>query len=349
MPTVKADLVVLGSGISASIAYTVASRRNLNVLAIDPSFRTSYPLIIEEVNLKNSSKRIGISKLPILTPNHKLYIDKASCVCYNMQTNTLKSGDYLKKIVAYETPEEYQLLWPLYWYDSKTLCYNALYTLFKNGVLSSPQHIVSNVRVIDVERKLVVLSNGLQVLYNRLIYTWPLDRVLYYIKCTSHYCKKIHQLLNTLRLRAIGVFILILILKHKSMQDIRNEKSIAMFIHATKASRMHTTLLIPLNNGITLLYSIASFSNRYPLLPGIVEKLYSELRKFKILTEFSTVIHEIPITYLYGVLNKPDTALVNELKEIFIAEYNFELFGRVAEWREYALSELLNRKPKLLS
>ena len=127
------------------------------------------------------------------------------------------------------------------------------------------------------------------------------------------------------------------------------EKNIVKFIHATKASRMHTTLLIPLNDDTTLLYTITSFSNKYPLLPGIVEKLYSELRKFKILTEFDKVVHEIPITYLYGILSKPDTTLISELEEVLINEYNIELFGRIAEWHEYNVSELLNRKPRLLN
>ena len=340
---------MLGSGLSASIAYTAASRKNLNILVVDPNPRTNYPLIIEELDLGNSRKRIGILKLPILTSNHELCIDKTLCICHSIQVNTLKSGDYLKKVVAYENPEEYQLSWPLYWCDNKTLCYNTLYTLFKNGTLLSPQHIVSNVRIIDLERKLIVLSNGLQILYEKLIYTWPLDRILYYIKCSSRSCEIIYRLLNTLRLHAIGIFILILIFKHKDRKDIYKEKNIITFIHATKASRMHTTLLIPLNDDVTLLYTITSFSNKYPLLPGIVEKLYSELRKFRVLTEFDIVIHEIPITYLYGVLSKPDSTLIGELSDILINEYNIELFGRVAEWHEYTVSELLNRKPRLLN
>jgi len=337
---------VLGSGLSASIVYTHAFNKNLNTVVIDPNPRTNYPLIIEELDLGGLGKRIGISKLPILTSNCEVCTDKTSCICYNVQVNTLKSGDYLKKIVAYENPEEYQLPWPLYWYNNRTLCYNTLYSLFKSSSVLSPQHMIANVRVIDIERKLIVLSNGLRILYNRLVYTWPLDRILYYIKCSSYSCGKIYQLLNALRLRAIGMFILVLISKYRNAS---REKSIVEFIHATKASRMHTALLIPLDDSVRLLYAITSFSNRYPLLPGIVEKLYSELRKFKILTEFDMVIHEMPITYLYGVLSKLDIALLDELREVLINEYNIELFGRVAEWYEYSLSELLSRKPRLLS
>ncbi len=340
MPELKVDVAILGSGLSASVAQALAQHNGLKTIAIDPSPRRRYPYT-EQLNTELIRKPLIILRRPILVSPHNRCFER-NCVCTNLETEVIKDGDYGRKLVAFEDPIYYQTPWPLRWQTGSILCYDPLVTALNE--FTTLNYMITNVRIIDLERKLIMLTNGLSVRYRKLIYTWPLDRILYYIKCSTEYRKKLEDILRELNLHAIGIFILILITRPS---DKVVTTSIMRFIHATRASRMHTVLSIPISTDLRLLYVMTSFSNTHPLLPGITEKLYSELRKHKILSDQGAIIHESPVVNRYGILSVADRSLIEELRRL-LSENDIELFGRVAEWQEMSVLDIINRKPTFI-
>ncbi len=340
MPELKVDIAILGSGISASIAQVLAQHSGLKAIAIDPSPRRRYPHT-EQLSTKLIQKSLAILRIPILVPPHSRCSEK-TCICSNLETEVIRDGDYSRKLVAFEEPSHYQTPWLLRWQTGSTLCYDPFITALDE--FTTLNHMIANVRVIDLKHKLIILTNGLSVRYRKLVYTWPLDRILYYIRCPTEYRKKLESTLHELNLRAIGIFTLILVVRPCDKVTIT---SITRFIHATRASRMHTALSIPIDPSFRLLYVMTSFSDTYPLLPGITEKLYSELRKHRILTNQRAIIHEMPIVNSYAILSTIKQSLIEELRNL-LSELDVELFGRVAEWQEMSVLDVIARKPTFI-
>ncbi len=340
MPELKVDIAILGSGLSASVAQVLAQRNGLKTITVDPSPRRRYPYT-EQLSIGPTWKPLTVLRIPILVPPHNRCSEE-TCICSSLETRVIKDGDYNRKVVAFEEPTRYQTPWLLRWQASSTLCYDPLITALDESAAFN--HMIANVRVIDLERRLMMLTNGLSIRYRRLVYTWPLDRILYYVKCSEECRKNLENMLHELNLRAIGIFTLILIAR--PCDEIATT-SITRFVHATRASRMHTVLSIPIDSDLRLLYVMTSFSSTYPLLPGITEKLYSELRRHKVLTDQRVILHESPSVSSYGILSTVDRDLMKELHRL-LSEFDVELFGRVAEWQEISIRDTITRKPTFL-
>lgn len=324
-------MAVVGSGLAALTALAVARASGATAIAIDASYRDGgYLQVIE-----------GVAPVP----KAPLFLDEADAralnslgievECLDVEVDVVKHGDYNSKTLGF-SEVNVQRNWFTWWIESKRLCISL--DLFNNlkRVFGLPKdrpiHIASNIRKIDLSKNVLALSCGSAVKYRKLVYTWPLThlpRLVY----PRDYGYKIDELVKGLGIDFVSLYMLTALLPRREAES----DAIEIYVHSTKASKMHTAIVTPAQ-GISALYAITSYSKRYPLVAGINEKLLSELRKHRIATP-KEIIGRHSLNIVFGLINKPHTSLkpLAQLLETF----NVYLFGRVAQWREYSVGEML--------
>ncbi len=333
---VEVELLVFGSGVAALTVIAVAKRRGLRTLVVDPdpSFGASIAYSTE--------RDIAIQRVPVLLTLQELEalsIPKSCALELNVEPIVLKEGDYRAKVCGYSS-KQYQTPWPLRWVEKRDTLYyvpnlldyvvNVL-GLSRKDILS---HVVSNLRVIDLSKRVAVLSLGTIIRFRNAVWTWPCDTLF------RHLAKRDREELSELsknleELEFVGMHIL-------SVASIEHRKP-TMYIHATKASRMHTAITIPISDNISLTYAITSFSRSYPLLPGITEKLLSELRRFHIVDVKKIAVERV-YTTMYGAL--PEGVTLEKLVEELQCR-GLILWGRLALLREISVVDIIGCTEKI--
>ncbi|MDK6027780.1 hypothetical protein QPL79_00120 [Ignisphaera sp. 4213-co] len=328
---INVDIAIIGSGVAALRMYKDASEQGFSTLLIDIG-----PL---GGSLSSIGALYKFPKIPILFDYdiRKLF-DKCNFMCYSTKLYTIKTGSIIDKIKGFEKFEA-QRLWIFELLNKKELCFinDVISCIISTLKLSheSIKKIEGNVRRIYVDSRTIMLSTGLVIKYKELVYTWPLTMLGDLIVTKNKELKLfLDKLVNELKYSSL--FIRSYIVEERN----DNENVISLYIHATKASRLHTIIKIPLAKNTHLFYAITSYSKNYPLLPGIGEKIDSELRKHKLFTNITKILEFNNINIVYGVLNKIDKELINLIKNALLP-YNIKLFGRVAEWIEYDIPTII--------
>lgn len=331
---IEVEVLVIGSGIAALKAIQTAKDCNRKALAVDFSYSDGgYTQIINSIyRVLKAPLFINIDDVIFF---NNLGIEVS---CFENNTTILKEGDYIAKTLGY-TSIDIQKNWFLEWVNRRKLCFHSnLFEELKKALgfeQSKSIHIPSNIRKIDVEKKIAVLTSGELIKYRKLIYTWPLPSLpkLLYPKYIENL---VNEAIKNLKLVNIPAYILTLTLPKEN-----NEENIKMYIHSTKASRMHTAITLNTEN-TKLLYIITTYSKNYPLLPGINEKLLSEIRKFKI-ASLKKIIKEYGLNIAYALINKIDKQKIIETEQK-LTNHDIQFFGRLGQWKEQTVKEILQNK-----
>ena len=340
---IERDLAIIGSGIAAICVISLAIEHRITYIAIDPD-----PL---EGGIVASllSTPVPRPRVPVLLNREEINFlginrYEHAYICSDLKIQILKRGDYETKIKAY-TKTEIQKPWFIRWIHESYLCFIPnIVNIIKNtlNVRVSRIHVISNIRRIDVDKRIIVTNTGNIIRYKRLVYTWPLDTLLNYLYTRNEILyHKLSNIIKQLNLKPIGIYLLNLFTPY-----IPKYEKLTITLHETKASRIHTVISIPLGN-IVLHYLFTSFSENHPPLAGLSEKIYSEIRKHK-LFDISLVQDEYPIVTRYGILNRVSSSLIKELSDSLF-EQNIILFGRLALWNEISILSLVSKERKNLN
>jgi protoporphyrinogen oxidase len=331
----KMNVVIVGSGIAALKTYTTAyNRKNIDTLIVDIN-----PIggLLASIGL--------IYKYPIAP----IFIDQdavtlfhnCNFTCHPIEVHILKEGNILDKVKGF-APFDVQRLWLYELAKKKIACFSLqLYECILkmlNLNAGTIRRVHDSIRKIDVVNQIVTTSQGFILKYENLIYTWPLDLLIKTITNTKS--SSMLTLLNsvTARLKYVSIYIRSYIIYERIPEE--KEQKLKLYFHGTRASRVHTIIKIPMGKYKALLYALTSYSEYYPLLPGIGDKIHSELRKHRIITSSTQVLDYNDVNVVYGFLNILPREVLKEVCEE-LRKHNIVLFGRVAEWKEYDVPSLL--------
>jgi hypothetical protein len=332
------DVAIIGSGVAALKVYSILFHsRNLNPLIIDFS-----PLggILASANFVYKYPRIPI----FIDSNIINLFTTCNPLCYHLEVCILKEGDIIDKIKGF-APFDVQRLWIYELAEKKTACFlphlsKCILALLNVGN-ETIRRVRDSIRKVDITNKVIATLQGLTFRYKSLIYTWPLDLLMKIISNIND--PSISALINDVinKAKYVSIYTRSYVIYEKSSKY--DEPKIELYLHGTKASRVHTIIKIPIANNITLLYALTSYSEYYPLLPGIGDKIHSELKRHKVLTPSMQVLDYSDTNIVYGFLNTLPEEALEKVKEK-LQGYNIMLFGRIAEWREYDVPSLLFKR-----
>jgi len=320
MEALNVDLLVLGSSLSSLVAIQDSSVRQLSILVIDIKPRIGG--LLSTITTVAGS----ISLVPIVTPPST---SVAQGLALRSKLIVLKEGDYESKVHGYEAPNLYQGSWFVTWRKLFNAPEVKIVTDSSTVLpkLAKPR-IVTNIRRIDAEKRVALLSNGLVIKYRALLSSWPLDTLLTRLSTIPKACRSLQT-----NLRSVPIHVSIIVEESSNV----DEDEVLMYVHETKASRFHTAIKIARGN-YAVTYVFTSYSSRYPLMPGIIEKIFSEMRKFRIVDE-RKIVDERHYSYLYASLSRVDDVhqCINEL-----LDENIVCTGRLGLWHESSLSDLMH-------
>ncbi|MEM1645946.1 MAG: hypothetical protein QXL96_08810 [Ignisphaera sp.] len=327
------DVIVIGSGIASLKALHVANELGKKVIAIDSTYVDGgYVQVID--------KEVLLPKAPFFVHEEDVdffYSLGIEFKCLDVEVFILKNGNYITKTLGYSNIDV-QKNWFYEWINRRKLClHRNLFSALKKSLgytETLPIHITSSIRRIDLANRIVALTSGEIIKYEKLVYTWPLP-LLPKLLVPETIKNNVAQMLNNLDLQYVSSYILTVVLPKNKQNKIK------IHIHSTKASRMHTAISISTGEH-RVLYAITSYTKNYSLLPGIYEKLISELRRFKILS-LKDIIKGYGLNITYALINKVKSKHIEELKQK-LEEYNVYLYGRLGLWREQIIKEIIQDK-----
>ncbi|MEL9940304.1 MAG: hypothetical protein QW632_02635 [Ignisphaera sp.] len=338
---IETDVVIIGSGIAALKAYKDFYDLGYSAIIIDPG------------PLGGSVSSVGTSykfpKIPILIDyGLRNMFEGCEFSCYPIELNTIKMGDIVSKMLGFERFEP-QRLWFYDLFNMKKACFtrNIVDCVIRNLGISYYliKRIVSGIRRIYLDTKIITLSIGLAIKYKKVVYTWPLDILRDFILTRKN---ELYLALDDVAkaLKYASLFIRAYVTREGIEGYGCKEKKMNIYLHSTKASRFHTAIKIPLHEDVHVLYAVTSYSQSYPLLPGIGEKIDSELKKHGLLRDFTRALEIQNIDMRYGILNKIDRKSIETLKEL-LSPFDIKLFGRLAEWTDYDIPTIIFKQTAL--
>lgn len=331
---IEVDIAILGSGLSALKALSIAKSFSKKAIAIDPTYSDGGYLQVLDyaTRLPKSPLFIGKDDAEFFK---NLGID---ILCLDVETIIIKENDYVAKTLGF-AKIDVQKNWFVEWINSRKLCTSLdMFSKLKRFLgfrADEPIHMSSSVRKIDVEKKVIALTTGEIVRYRYLISTWPLNIMPKYLY-PSGVSQKVKEYVDRLNLDYVSIYILSALLPSKDVQNL-----IKIYTHATKASRTHTVVAINIQD-VKVLYTITSYTKTYPLLPGIHEKLLSEVKKHRIAVP-TDIVKRYGINIVYGLINKINHNILEELAQTLV-NIDINLFGRLALWSDRTVKEILEDK-----
>lgn len=330
----EVDTLVVGSGVAALKAVQVAEELGRRFVAVDSTYLDGgYTQVLEKETL--------LPKAPLFVCEEDADFFSSLGIevsCFDVKVSVIKSGNYTAKTLGY-TDIDVQKNWFLEWVYSRKLCmHRNIFFELKKALgynADKPLHIASGIRRLDLGKNIVALTNGVIVKFKQLVYTWPLP-LLPKLLTPETVERHVAQLVNNLDLRFISTYILTALITEDS-----NRSGLEVYLHSTKASKMHTAISIKIEEQ-RILYAITSYTKKHPLLPGIHEKLISELRRFKISTP-KNIVKTYGLNITYALISKTNTEQLEELEQK-LRQYNVYLFGRLGLWREQTIREIIQNK-----
>jgi len=319
MPLSHADIVLLGCGIhNLVIADRIAQNlKHIKVLAIDVNFKPGGCLA------PISTIAGSVSLVPVVS------IERSSDI--QAEIEILKDGDFERKFAGYEDPNNFQRLWFSEWVHAFQLGKVKIeLNPTRNFYRHSIPRILANISFISLNSRSIKLSNGIVIRYHLALSTWPLDIILSKIIDLPRDCA---ELLT--HLKAVSTHITIVVEK----LDKEVENLVKLYLHGTRASRTHTFLKVFLGTH-AIVYAYTSFSRRYPPLPGMIEKIFSELKRFKIV-DMKKVVDEKHGVVTYSAISRVDRELVRKCTYT-LESYGFLLCERLGIWRDSSLSDIIS-------
>ncbi len=317
LSAMNVDVLALGTSITTlKLMQLMNEYRDVKIIAVDCSPRPGG--IIAPI-----STIIGrVSLVPLLG------VDSAKSLKFNVETVIVKDGDYVSKVHAFENHTHFQEPWFIRWRKAFASSKSMYITVDTEPIVPrlSRSRIVSNIRKIFIERRIAALSTGATYRFRYLVTAWPLDVLLRKVTPLPNSCSNIVN-----QLRSIAVHISLFV------EELTKESSghAIMYIHSTKASRFHTAIKLFLGR-YAITYAYTSFTHSYPLLPGITEKIISEMKRFRIVNE-ERIVDERHAAYMYAALSKTDC--IRECLEE-LEGYDILCVGRLGTWREASINDL---------
>jgi len=335
------DVVIVGSGISALACYKEALDSGFRPILVDANSRIGGLASYHEVSTGRSSIRIPL--MPLIISCSSACVDaRISDFCtepLRVSLIPLKGADtYVDKVRGF-SDKPMQKSWFEVWLESNYACIvrkplDLVFTLLSIDRLNL-RRLIANISRIDIERKIVFTSIGTAIRYRKtLVYTWPLDllpKILYASNPSS--TNSVNQLIDLLNLEPVGVYTVALVFPGSDVHD-----AVSLYIHGTRASRMHTA--VKLSTGeLSVIYAFTSVSKRYKPIGGLTEKIFSDLKKHRVLDPDSAV-DEFSFYVNYGILNEVNRNLIRELVRT-LNDSDIRLYGRIALWREVGILDLI--------
>ena len=316
---VETDCLILGNSLAGRAVYTVLRREaGLRILVVDPDPQPGASIALVR------SGEYAYPRIPVLVTRREAEellgtLPRGCAEEVVLKPTVLKEGDLRAKVLGYERGE-YQEPWPLRWRGELVFMTRPIECLERSGVLEPLGNFVrSGVRVVDLDRRVAQLSIGTVVRFRCLVSTFPIDVLHGKVRSSANLFTPDPQG------RSVGFYIASLLIASPS-------PIAGVLYHATRASRAHTFLALPLN-GMQLLYIIASYSRSYPPMPGFTEKLFSEARRFGLLK--GEIVMEYSYATMYGALSvSPPLRMSHDVP--FLA-----LYGRTALWKEMSVVEVV--------
>lgn len=337
MTAIEVDVAIIGSGVAALRALYTARQLNKLAIAVDASYTDGGYLQVIDGSIPKAPLFLTKDSIKLF---EKLGIEVE---CFDVELKVVKEGDYNAKALGF-TYIDIQRNWFSEWLNQSSLCFGLdIFNRLKMS-LGFPRdkhiHLQSSIRRIDVRRRVITLTTGDIIRFRRLVYTWPLELLPKYVFPMDERTK-IEELVRSMGVDYVSVYILTVLLSKES----RGLNPIEIYTHATKASRMHTAISVSIKD-LRLVYAITSYSKSYPLLPGIQEKLLSELRKHRIAQPIN-IIKDYGVNIVYGLINKVDVNMMKKLDEV-LNKVDIYLFGRLAQWRDLSVVELLEEENNIV-
>lgn len=328
---IEVDIVVIGSGVSALSALSIAKSLGKKAIAVDLVY-------LDGGYLQALDSDTHVHKTPVFIGSEDVgFFEKlgVDIVCLEPELVVIKKNSYLDKTLGF-AGIDVQRNWFIEWVNSRKLCTSPdMFSKLKKALGFEKDrliHIPSGPRKIDAEKKIIALASGELVKYKHIVYTWPLSTIHRYLR-PADLAKKIKEHVEGLSLDYVSIYMLSAQLQNRDSQD-----KLRIYTHETKASRMHTAIALDLKK-TSLVYAITSYSRRYPLLPGIYEKMLSEIRRFRISTPLA-IAKGYGINIVYGLISKASTQALEHLKNT-LDEIDIHLFGRLGQWRDQTVREIL--------
>lgn len=319
MKVLDVDVLLLGYGLHNAVVAdrVLRNRSDLKILAVDTNLKPGGCLAPLATIVGN------VSLVPM--------IERARNTAFQADVIVLKEGDFDSKFAGFEDPTAFQRLWFRDWikvFESGAV--NVELNPLANFVKNLAPKVLSNVSAISLSRKTVKLSNGMVIKYRVAVSSWPLDVLIGKIIDAPRECIELRSELRTVSTHATLL-----------IEALKNEVSgyAKLYIHGTKASRAHTFLKLFLGS-YAVVYAYTSFSKRYPALPGTTEKLFSELKKFRIV-DMSRVVDERHGIVYYSAISKLDEGLLSRCSSL-LEENNLVLCERLGYWRDAEIRSIVS-------
>lgn len=328
---IEVDVAIVGSGVSAIKSASVAKALGRSYLAVDSTYgRGGYVQVVGRV--------YRYLKSPLFIPQKLVDVFRSaggisSIRCYGVDRYVVREGNVESKILGYRSITV-QRNWFTEWLEQRELCYSSsiLYSIESLlGVSLLGKSIVSSIRRIDLDRSIIALSNGVLIKFRKLVYTWPLNLLPRYIH-SEKISRRVVELIEMMNLDYISTYTLSCIAREVGIERVE------LYTHGTRASRFHTAVKIPIDHA-TVTYITTSYSSSHPLIPGATEKLYSEIRRHR-LVDTSKILEFSVTETIHALINQVDRKLLNELQQN-LYEYGVILYGRLGSWRDCDLYTII--------
>lgn len=184
-----------------------------------------------------------------------------------------------------------------------------------------PRLIVDYIRKMDLGKRLVITSKGHVISFNRMFYSGSLVDLLSLIN------------VNTLNLFWISSVILFFLIRRKISEW-------RLIINDRPGIKISSIIIKP--------SSVESFEEVYILITGLIksipsnpkEIIFKDLKRIGFSEELSNSVAERKYMEYYGYLI--ENSNVNGIREK-LNEYNIDLIGRLAEWRNYSICEIIKK------
>ena len=272
-------------------------------------------------------------------------IGEFETVDVNIEPTILKPGPLLNKAWARKVSENIEKPWPLKWKGRLFYPKNGWYEIFHRFTTNLKYgHIPLRLKSINLNNKLLKLTRKSKTNYDILISTIPL---IDFIKMID---------LEALNLTPLNVDV-----KYSHMISISlgirgkdpewilaYHGGTGMLPHTMIVMSKVTKLIIPENH--FTITSIISYSEERPLRAGFLEQVESQLKRRGIISSVKNIVVERVFNIKYACINPKDisdeylTKLKNEL-----SNYHVFLYGRLANWREYSISELIEEAKNIVN
>jgi len=263
----------------------------------------------------------------------------------DLEPTILKPGPLLNKAWARRVSENIEKPWPLKWRGKLLYPKNGWYEILHRFTMNLKYgHIPLRLKYIDLNSKLLKLARKSKTGYDILISTIPLVDFIRMIDLEALNLTPLNEGVKYSHMISISLGV-----KGKDPGwTLAYHGGTGMLPHTMIVMSKVTKLIVPENH--FTMTSIISYSEERPLRAGFLEQVESQLKRRGIIPSIKDIVVERVFNVKYACINPKDisgdylTKLKNEL-----SNHHVFLYGRLANWREYSISELIGEAKSIVN